>query len=259
MNFIYNMLKADKNDEKADSINIKAFNKIANAEKNREDKINELKMSMKKLANRKKGILSTSMNDFLSVYEKIIKINFNKNEPIREIQNNFLALNTVNEISNMVHVSNMAMTDKQMIVTFIFNFFDISSLILKESEINLSTAGIRKKQSYLVEEKCNSECILYDFIVGRANKMSDLLAKLNLLFMNSIISTSNIIEENGFDRNNYSIEDKKQLMGCMNLASTIKKIIDAKIVDENGEIIEKSIEVINLGEEYLKRVNSLID
>ena len=48
-------------------------------------------------------------------------------------------------------------------------------------------------------------------------------------------------------------------MGCMNLASTIKKIIDAKIVDENGEIIEKSIEVINLGEEYLKRVNSLID
>ncbi|WP_448875402.1 hypothetical protein [Clostridium baratii] len=78
-----------------------------------------------------------------------------------------------------------------------------------------------------------------------------------------IITMSNsvvyIINCKGENRNLYNNEEKKKFMTCINLASAIKSIIDSPLLDNDGEITQKSLEAINLGDEYLKHLNNLVN
>ena len=63
--FVYNMIQSDKNNARAEKINIKAFNREEKAKAKVKEKENQVHDSIEKLVNRKKAILITSMNDFL--------------------------------------------------------------------------------------------------------------------------------------------------------------------------------------------------
>lgn len=257
MSFIFNMIKADKNNEKADKINIKAFEKIEEAKINQRKSQEKMDMSLEKLINRKKGILSTSIKEFLEIYEKIMQVDFQQGDGIKELSMNMLAPEVVNELRNIVTTAvGNQLTTKQAIITYLFG--GVSGIIAKEAEMNLSVANIRKKQASVVEAHSETICIALDAIIQRCDRISDILAKLNLLFMKSIKTTSEIINQKGMNRLNYTKADKEALMTCINIASTIKKILDTKLFDENGGITEQSIKAIQIGDEYLNKINNVI-
>ena len=45
----------------------------------------------------------------------------------------------------------------------------------------------------------------------------------------------------------------------MNFADAVKKILDTPLFDENGELTIQSKEAIASGEEFLNRINSIIN
>lgn len=253
---IYNMVQADKKNAQADKINIKAFEKMAEAENKKNQQEYDTKMSLEKLANRKKGILQTSMKDFLQTYEKMMKIDFQEGEGIKELSLSSLSPAQFDEIKTMTSVAGMTMTDGQAIAAFIFKG-GISGYIHKEAEINVSVASIRRKQADVVEAQTETICIALDAIKQRADRISDLLVKLNILFRKSIETTERIINEKGKNRSHYTKDNKEYLMTCMNVASTIKTIIDSKLLDEEGEITKQSLEAIVIGENYLNTIQRI--
>jgi hypothetical protein len=249
--FIRNMLEADKKNAQADRTNAKAFEKVAQAEAMVRQSQYDTRMSLEKLANRKRGIWQTSLVDFLRLYEQLIQIEFEEGEGIRELHALALPFAVVEEIRSMTAVAGTSMTPGQTIAVFLVG--GISGLIRKEAEQNLTAASMRWRQANVIESQAETITVALDAIRLRADRISDLLTKLNILFRKSMEETATIIAERGLRRENYTVADRERLMTCINLAATLKTILDTKLLDENGEITAQSLEAIRVGTDYLDR------
>ena len=80
---------------------------------------------------------------------------------------------------------------------------------------------------------------------------------MNLLFLKSIQHTDKIIDGHGFDRQNYSADDKKSLMSCINLAKAIKDILEAPLFEADGKISQQANRALVVGDEYIRKFQSL--
>lgn len=255
--FINNMIQADKNNARADELNVKAFNKIASAEKELEEQKRKTRISIEKLANRKRGILSTSFVQFLDVYEKMMKINFIEGDGIKELSSLSLSKVTIGQVKEMVSVASKEPSTGQLVTAMIVKG-GVSGVIRQESEMNVSEARIRNSQARVIESQAQTNCIILDGIYERAERISSLLSKLNVMFVKSLMTTRFLIESKGNDRRNYNQNDRDQLATCINIATTLKKIIDSPLLNENGELEEQSRVAIEIGNKYLKDINDTI-
>lgn len=260
--FVKNIMDADSNNERAIEINAKAFNRIGEAKRKLSEQEDKTKQSLVKLANRKRGIINSSMKNFLNLYEKIIKIDFEENEKSLDFNCNTLTAENLKEIKYMTSVAGIAMSSKEILGTMLFRGFGfmggISGVIAKEAEINVSVASMRKRQANVISSQSETTESILEYVYEKSENFSRLLAKLNLFFMKSIQHTTNIIKKNGVNKKNYTVEDKSALMNCINFASAIKKVLDVPLFDENGEISEQSITALQIGEEYLAKLNQAV-
>lgn len=260
------MIRADKYNSRADSINIKAFNKLAKTQELQREKQIKTSQSIIKLANRKKGIISTSINDFINLYERIMKVNFTETDGIREVYKLNNSVEVIDEMKLMISTAAQVLTEKDTVNTFLVGFFKfgglvggVSNIISKEAELNECAARMRKKQISVIESQIETINTSLEAIYERAERISVILAKINILFRKSIEVTSKIIDKNGDDRLKYSKEEKEYIRNCMNFADAVKKILDTPLFDENGELTIQSKEAIASGEEFLNRINSIIN
>lgn len=256
MSFILNMIKADKNEAKTEKINLKAFEKIAVSKEKLRKQEGDTENAVLKLANRKKGILITSMKDFITVYEKIKKVDFSESDGIRELAFSTISPAIFNEMKSSTSAAALPMTSGQIIATYIVR--GVSGVILKESERNVSVAMMRKKQASVIESQAETICVALEAIQQRADRIASLLAKLNILFRKSVETIEVIVDKNGINKFNYSRQDKEHIMACVLFAKTIKDIIDSKLLDEDGEITKQSMEAIQVGEKYLQKISKTI-
>lgn len=265
--FIFDMIRADKHNARADKINIEAFNNLSNSERELNDIKTKTLQSMEKLANRKRGILLTSINEFICVYDKIMKINFTQSDGIKQLNDvNYNEL-SIKQMKTMVVTSGYSMDSYQTISTFLVGTLTggliggFSNIIAKEAELNVVTAKIRSRQAEVASSQAETLKVAVDSIYQRSERLAKLLAQMNLLFSKSIKNTSEMVLKNGSNRLNYSYQDKQAIMNCFNLADAIKKILDTPLIDEEGELTQKSIEAISIGEKFIaeqaKLVNSI--
>lgn len=89
--------------------------------------------------------------------------------------------------------------------------------------------------------------------------MTDILTKLNILFYKGIQESERIIERNGYDKYKYTEDERKSLAVCINMAGAVKGILDAPIIDKNGEITQKSLEAISKGEKCLQLLDAAMN
>lgn len=256
--FVYNMIQSDKNNARAESINLKAFNREETAKAKVKEKEKQVNDSIEKLANRKRAVLITSMKEFLETYQKIKKINFTEGDGIKELMNLQFSLAEYTDMEKMVHVATVKMTPAQTVTAMVLKG-GISGVISKESEINLNIANIRKKQSYVVESQMESIYTSLDYLYQRCERITDILTKLNMFFMKSVKAMKALIDERGLDKRTYTREDKEMIMNCINFAGTIKSILDARILDDNGELTQQSLELIDLGNQYLQKIQNVVN
>lgn len=257
MRFINNMIQSDKNNARADKLNVKAFNKIVTSEKELSDCERKTRASIEKLSNRKRGVLSTSFPKFLEVYEKMMKINFTEGDGINELNSLSIGSVAVSEVKEMVSIASKELTTGQILSTMIVRG-GISGVIRQESEMSVSEARIRSSQASLIESQIKTNCVILESIYQRAERISKLIAQLNVLFIKSLVTTREIIDKKGIERKNYTQKDRDSLAMCINIVSTLKIIIDTPLLNQNGELEEQSISAIEIGNDYINKITKLI-
>lgn len=259
---IHDVRKADGLNTQATKKNVKSFTRESEARFAREQSQEIMEKAVIKLINRKKAVLCTSMDSFLTLYERIVKINFTEGDGIKELEDFSPAL--IEETHLQVAVAGK-ISDKSVITkNFVIGFLSggmigaAAGFLVDDAQYKLDTARILAKQAEVVaihEDTINLSC---QAITERVKRMTDVLTKLNFFFDKSISNTNEIIDENGMDKNNYSREERKGLAICVNLAGTVKNVLDAPIVDEYGEITKKSMEVILNGEKNIEEIGNVL-
>ncbi|MBY3619556.1 hypothetical protein HGO21_08365 [Acinetobacter sp. CUI P1] len=256
--FVINMVEADKNNLLAEKRNIQAFEKLAKAEIKVNNQQALTLAALEKLMNRKKGIMATSFHTFIEIYGQIMRIDFDDRDGFEKINmSELISLNLVSSNTN-VKIEAKALTTEQSLAAF-FIKGGISGVIAKEAEMNANMASVRNRQADVTISQAETICVALNGVEIRAHKLSDLLARLNLIFRKTIDTTTAIITDKGEFRQNYTRDDKEKLMSCINTASTIRKIMDAPIIDSTGELTQLSINVIQTGFEYLEKMDQVIN
>ena len=253
---VYDLWKADKYEKQARSVNYEAFSTVESAARELRVQYERTEQIMLKLANRKRGIMSGSLPKFLEVYRKIIKIDFQDVEKVDESAILVLQEDSIRDINQMISVSGVSMSDKEIIGTYLFSlkYGGVSGAIKKDAKINLDVAYTRSDEADVIASQTRTARIALEGIEGKADAFLKLLAQVNPFFLKSIQHTEEIIESNGFNRMNYTVDDKKALMNCINFAKAVKDILEAPLFDADGKVSQQVGHALSAGDEYLKKL-----
>lgn len=78
--YIHDMMKSDKLEQQAVDKTIRSLDKLSKAQAERNAAKERMNQEVIRFGNRKRGILFSSMQQFVDLYKRIIKINFSKKE-----------------------------------------------------------------------------------------------------------------------------------------------------------------------------------
>lgn len=249
--------KAGDINEQAMNTLKKAYDKHADAIELFERHKQDADASLKKLVNRKKGILTTRMSRFISVYQQIREIDFRPGDGILELYTNTLSVKQVEELEIMTITSMKPLSEKELMAKFLFpGIFNtrIGSAMLANSKRNAEIANSQKRIANALYSQAETLVIAVDAIGKRAEQMSSLLARFSMLFGECIKSTEQIIQRNGTDRGRYSKNDRETLMTCVNLAQAVKAILDVPVLNADGSVTDASLVALEEGERRLQEL-----
>ena len=256
---IYDLWQADKYEKQALHANYEAYTLVEAAGRKLREKYGVLEAALLKLGNRKKGVMSGILPKFVSIYEKIIKIDFTESELQDHKKSLVIWSENMETIKKMISVSGVQMSDKEIIGTFLFSwsYGGVTGAIKKDAKINLDLAYTRSDEAEVIAHNTDTARIAVEGMIDKAEALLKLLAQMNMFFLKSIQHSDEIIERNGFSRANYSSEDKKALMTCINFAKAIKDILETPLFDANGKVNQQINKTLSLGNEYVKKMQAI--
>ena len=105
-------------------------------------------------------------------------------------------------------------------------------------------------------EEMDTAKIVVKEISLRVNEINDILISLNEILIKHINKLNTIVNIST-DYRTYKNYQKKIVMIVSSIASTTKNICDAPIIDENGKVTKKSREVLNMANEFVKKLEAV--
>lgn len=252
---LYGADKSNRMDEQALAKRSKAYTREAEARDLVNQKRNTADKKMQIVAKRKRAVIDSALPRFVEVYQQIQKIDLtisNKNDLV--VYKNFQSCGTLQAMETVIK---QPITDKQLITEMIFK--TLGGAMVADSKRNLSAANSQLSAANVVYSQAQSVAEVYDAIIGRAERISSLIMRMNALFLGSISETERIITQNGINVRAYTEQDKGILMTCVNIAGAMSDIINIPVLDENGELCRSAVEMIQTGENYLEQMNEMIN
>lgn len=254
------MKKSEELNERAEKKRKQAFRTISEAKSERMYEEEKMTQAVARLFVRKKGILMSSVNDFIDVYGKVKRINFRKSDGINELDKFSPAC--CNEMQNQIifiqqkNIAQQSIT-KNMIKGCLFAGIGgmITASIVDDAQNELNMAKDKMRQAQVIAEQQKIYSLSYRSISERANHMTEILMALNKLFVKSISNTEKLITEKGMDRNNYVSDDMAQIGTCFNLAKAVKDILDVPILDKEGTLSQEAWNAIERGNQCVIDMN----
>lgn len=249
--FMSSIIKSCNMDERALKKYSRAFEKNEEAKLMVKDKAEFTDKRLVNVLKKKKAIMNNTFPKFVDVYSQIQKIDLGESNNVLD---KFSSSGVVNKIAKLQSLSielKKNFTNKE----FLCSLFNI---VTKDSERFLSAASSQLRAANVVYSQAESICTVYDSIIARADRISDLLVKMNFLFIKSIEEMGKTIDKNGLDVRQYSDYDKGVLMTGVNLAAAIADIINVPVVTDQGEIPEEALKTIEIGEKYINQINEVI-
>lgn len=215
--------------------------------------------AMKKLSNRKRSILITSMQNFVAVYGKLMKIDFRDDKMLAVLNQQSFSPKEIQIINAVAQTAVRPMTDKEIAVSILkgFGVFGLGNAFINDSERELQMAGAQLRSSRVVYSQAENLAAVLDGVIDSCNKVSDLLPKLNRLFMQAITYSDELIVAKGMDRAAYTENDRKAFCSCINLAVTLKKIIDAPVLTDEGKVTQETKEALAIGSQCMQDIKNL--
>lgn len=107
--------------------------------------------AMKKLSNRKRSILITSMQNFVAVYSKLMKIDFRDDKMLAVLNQQSFSTEEIQIIHAVAQTAVRPMTDKEIAVSILkgFGVFGLGNAFINDSERELQMAGAQLRTSHL--------------------------------------------------------------------------------------------------------------
>ena len=133
----------------------------------------------------------------------------------------------------------------------------ISKSILQDSEREYKSARNLLSQAEAYKEQNEVAMVAMDAIIKRADMISDLLAKLNLLFIKNLAVVKDLTNEKGYNAQNYTKDDRENLMVCANMAKAVKDIVDTPLLDKDGNLAQTAVQAIEKGQQYFEAMNRI--
>ena len=259
LRLVSDVWKADGYNREARHVNYEAFTMVEAASRKFQTQREKLDETLTKLANRKRGIIGSSLTKFVNVYERIKRIDFDEMHSVDAEKSLALRPENLSAINQMISVSGVQMSTEQTLGTFLFSweYGGIGGAIKKEARINLDVAYTRSDEAEVIAHQTDTARLAVEGITDKAESVLKLLTQMNALFLKSLQHTSEIIDQRGSNKRNYSVDDKKALMNCMNFAKAISDILKAPLFDSNGKLSRQIDETLNTGNEYIKKIQAV--
>lgn len=257
--FFMDIWQADKYEREARNVNYEAFSLVETAMRKRNSQCEKLDLTLKKLANRKRGIMSGTLPKFVAVHERIVQINFSGRLSADVIRNLALRPENLSGMNQMISVSGIQMSDKEILGTFLFSleYSGIGGAIKKDAKINLDIAYTRSDEAEVIAHNIDTERIAVEGINDKAESVLKLLTQMNALLLKSIQYTSGIIDRNGFDVDYYSDADIDAIQNCCNFAVATSDILKAPLFDLNGKLSRQIETTLSMGNEYIRKMQAV--
>ena len=256
-----NMSDANTNYDDAKRRNSRAFNQLGQSRRALSEQQELTQSGLIKLANRKRGTINGSLKSFLVIYEKIMKIDFQESKALLDFHCKALTTETLTSMRKMTAVAAMPMSTKEELRVMLFNgwrFGGITSVIAEDSERVAKVAAMRRRQANVISSQIETQIEALQAVHEKTEAMAALLGKLNLLFMKSIRHTADIIETHGSNRADYTVDERKALMNCINFACAVKDVVDTDLFDEDGAISQQVKTAIQTGNTYLLEMEKAV-
>lgn len=113
-----------------------------------------------------------------------------------------------------------------------------------KASANLDRAYSNLAEAKRFREEMDSAADVCIGIRKRAAMLYRFLLRLNTVFKPLVYDMTLIIHKNGTDYRTYSADDKQTIVKAMALAGAIKAILDTPLLDEAGNLTEKSSEIV---------------
>ena len=247
----YKIDRSMKMDERALKEYAEAYEIQALARKKLEDKSMETDRRLNNVVKKKRNALEHSIPKFIEMYEVIQEVIVNSR------------LKELPEMPQQVVVSNIKKTitakqlsDKELICTWIFR--GIGGVAVKDSERYLSAANSQLDYSNAYQTQTESIMEFYDAIIKQADLLSETIAKVNCLLINSLPRIEKIIRDSEGNIKNFSNQDTKKMMVCANIACALAALISVPVIDEKGIIYEEGVKMIAKGQNELMKLESAV-
>lgn len=253
---LYDGNKSLKMDAEATAKYAKAFTRECEAQQLVAQKRSLADKRMENVAKKKRAIIGSTLPMFAEVYGQIQKVNIQGDDKRFEM----IAYSNAEKsgiLQSVDIVAKKEFTSKELVIGTMFK--GITGMMIEDSKRNLSAARSQLSASNVVYSQAKSIAEVYDAIIGQADRIANLLVNMNILFLGVISETKKIIEKNGINIKKYSEKEKTTLVLCVNFAVAMTKLIDIPVLDENGEIASAAVEMIQTGEDYLVRMNEIIN
>lgn len=253
---IYNIIKSDKNEKKANEKNLKSLHSLGEAKLKNERQEKETRDALTKLARRKRALMITSVKDFVELYSKIGKIKYMDTNVEKDMQ--IIEQNEISTISQNISIAATVdiLSPKQEAFYVLGGIVGVSRLMVKETEQALASAKIIQKESSVLSSQYESIALSNKVIYERVIRITDILTRINILLIKSNKICNEIIENNGYDFRAYSKYEKDCITTYVMTAKTLKQIIDAPVFN-NGELTKESEELLQLGEDYIRQIQAI--
>lgn len=251
----YSANKSNNLDAKALKKYGKAFEMEEEARQMTKEKKEYVEKRLQNVVKKKNAIIQISVPRFQEVYDQYQKVKINNAD---EKESEYaLVENNMPQISFISTISKKNFTDKELLVGILVH--GTGKMMVKDSEKFLSAARMQESAANVVREQAIVICDVLDAVVERADRIAQLLAGLNKLFLKLIIQAEEILNRNGLDKNRYTLYDRQVFHTCLNTAAAIADILKVPVVDEEGHLVEEAFKVIEVGETYLQKMNANIE
>ncbi|CQR69958.1 hypothetical protein SOV_52330 [Sporomusa ovata DSM 2662] len=94
-------------------------------------------------------------------------------------------------------------------------------------------------------------------IFTRAGQLTELLQQLDGYFVAYIAKMAATINLKGTDWQQYSLSEQQDIYKCVQLAQTIKMVLDTALLRQDGELEEATVRVLENGNKYLQKINQV--
>lgn len=114
------------------------------------------------------------------------------------------------------------------------------ALFAKQAEKAYYDAKSNYEKAKAFKEQANAIQTQLNAIKLRADQLNELLQALNKPFIEYNADLRSIIRLSGVDWQNYRKSEKEIIYKCVQIAQTIKMVLDTSLLNENGELVKES-------------------